>query len=277
MRREAAHRFEGLLAWLQFRRFPKGTNMSQSKHGTRAVSRRQVLRHRRRRRRRAAGTAWTFNWARSNPSHAAVTKTRTLMGTTVNLTVLGPDRDAANTAVDATFARMEALESRLSRYRADSEVGRLNASGAIDDAGDDLRALLTLGRELHAMGDGRVRPHRPAAARPVPRPPRRARSFRKRDAAVERSDRRAPRAGRRRRGEGRRLARLLRATRHGDHPRWHRQGLHRRPRGGRAARPRLFQRPRRGGRRPGRVRREGGRETLAPRHPPSPRGRWRTC
>lgn len=126
--------------------------MSENKHETSAVSRRQVL--------RivavggiAAGTAWKFGRSNST-SDSAVSETRTLMGTTVNLTVLGPDRENARAAVDATLSRMAALESKLSRYRDDSEVGRLNRSGSIDNAGKDLLALLALGRTLHEMGDG---------------------------------------------------------------------------------------------------------------------------
>ena len=126
--------------------------MSQNNHGTSAVSRRQVLsivafggv---------AAGAAWKFGWSRSTPA-AAVTETRTLMGTTVNLTVLGPNQKASRAAVEATLGRMAELEASLSRYREDSEVGRLNRDGAISDAGSDLRALLRLGSELHAKGDG---------------------------------------------------------------------------------------------------------------------------
>ena len=126
--------------------------MSASNHENRVVSRRQVL--------RivavggiAAGTAWKFATSRPAPA-SAVTETRSLMGTTVNLTVLGPDERASRAAVEATLARMESLEGALSRYRDDSQVGRLNRDGAIDDAGEDLLALLELGRELHARSDG---------------------------------------------------------------------------------------------------------------------------
>jgi len=126
--------------------------MSQNKHETSAISRRQVL--------RivavggiAVGTAWKFGSSKS-ALDSAVSETRTLMGTTVNITVLGSNREQSRAAVDATLARMAELESRLSRYREDSEVGRLNRHGSIDDASPDLRALLALGRELHDMSNG---------------------------------------------------------------------------------------------------------------------------
>ncbi|MHC4939295.1 MAG: FAD:protein FMN transferase [Planctomycetota bacterium] len=125
--------------------------MAEIKQGKTVLNRRQVL--------RivavggAVGVAWKLGFPRGG-SAAPVTETRTLMGTTVNLTVIGPDRDAANAAVRATLDRMAALEGRLSRYLDESEVGRLNRNGSIGDAGDDLLALLQLGRELHEHGDG---------------------------------------------------------------------------------------------------------------------------
>lgn len=101
----------------------------------------------------AAGIAWKLGFLRGTGVQP-VTETRALMGTTVKLTVVTPDRDAARAAVAATLDRMAELEARLTRYRDDSEVGRLNRDGAIDDAGDDLLAVLRLGRELHERGDG---------------------------------------------------------------------------------------------------------------------------
>jgi len=125
--------------------------MSQKTEGLTALSRRQVLQI------VAAGGAVGVAWKLGLPGGAdaqPVTETRALMGTTVHLTVVGADRDAAAAAVRDTLDRMSGLESRLSRYRADSEVGRLNAEGAIGDAGDDLLALLRLGADLHRRGEG---------------------------------------------------------------------------------------------------------------------------
>ena len=125
--------------------------MSSHNEGPAVLNRRQVL--------RivavggAVGVAWKLGFSRG-VGVAPVTESRTLMGTTVNLTVIGPDREAAVAAVQATLDRMAALESRLSRYRDDSEVGRLNRAGTLTEAGDDLLALLRLGRELHDAGDG---------------------------------------------------------------------------------------------------------------------------
>ncbi|MHC4960311.1 MAG: FAD:protein FMN transferase [Planctomycetota bacterium] len=96
------------------------------------------------------GATYAFTARRRDP----VTRSRELMGTRVHLTVVDDDRERAEAAADATLARMAALEGELSRYRADSAVGRLNASGAIDDAPESLLAVLALANEIHALGDG---------------------------------------------------------------------------------------------------------------------------
>lgn len=79
---------------------------------------------------------------------------RVLMGTPVNLTVYSRDREQAEAAVAATLARMGELEARLSRFRPDSEVGRLNRAGELDLPGDDLLAVLDLAQRVSAASDG---------------------------------------------------------------------------------------------------------------------------
>jgi thiamine biosynthesis lipoprotein len=76
------------------------------------------------------------------------------MGTGVHLTVLGEDREAAAAAADASLAHMAGLEGLLSRYRTDSEVGRLNASGKLAEASPALLDVLGLADRIHRMGDG---------------------------------------------------------------------------------------------------------------------------
>jgi len=125
--------------------------MSKTNEGSAALSRRQVLSIVAAG--GAVGLAWKFGLPGGHKARTA-TATRHLMGTTLHLTVACDDAAAARAAVDATLARMTELEAALSRYRDDSEVGRLNAAGSIDDAGDDLLALLRLGRDLSERGDG---------------------------------------------------------------------------------------------------------------------------
>jgi thiamine biosynthesis lipoprotein len=83
-----------------------------------------------------------------------VTRSRVLMGTVVNLTVVGDDRVAAESAVDATLGRMAGLEGLLSRYRDDSEVARLNATGRVDNASSALLEVLRLAESVSRLGEG---------------------------------------------------------------------------------------------------------------------------
>lgn len=99
----------------------------------------------------AAGVAWKaglFGTAR------AVARSRVLMGTGVHLQVLGRDRDAAAHAADAALDGMAGLEALLSRFRADSELSRLNAGGRIERASAALLDVLRLAEHVSRLGDG---------------------------------------------------------------------------------------------------------------------------
>ncbi|MDF1614177.1 FAD:protein FMN transferase [Desulfurivibrio dismutans] len=83
-----------------------------------------------------------------------VRRSRVLMSTPVNLTVYSHDREQAEAAAVATLSRMSELEARLSRFRPDSEVGRLNRTGELAGAGADLLAVLALAQQVSAKSDG---------------------------------------------------------------------------------------------------------------------------
>jgi thiamine biosynthesis lipoprotein len=97
--------------------------------------------------------AWKLGFSRE-ASASVVQESRTLMGTTVNLTVVSDDREAAAGAVEATLSRMAGLEDHLSRYRADSEISRLVTHGRVDDASEALVDVLRLSERISRMGDG---------------------------------------------------------------------------------------------------------------------------
>jgi thiamine biosynthesis lipoprotein len=73
------------------------------------------------------------------------------MGTEIELLVDGEDAAAALEAAESEFHRLEAL---LTRFRGDSELSRLNASGAID-GGPDLVRVVELALDWHARSAGR--------------------------------------------------------------------------------------------------------------------------
>ena len=83
-----------------------------------------------------------------------VTRSRTLMGTGIHLTVLDDDLEAAEAAADATLGRMADLEALLSRYRSDSDVSRLNRTGHVETASDALLDVLRLANRISEAGDG---------------------------------------------------------------------------------------------------------------------------
>ncbi|HSM57183.1 MAG TPA: FAD:protein FMN transferase, partial [Candidatus Sulfomarinibacteraceae bacterium] len=85
---------------------------------------------------------------------AEVSVSRTLMGTVVNLTVIGEDRRAAEAAVAATLDHMSALEAVLSRHQAQSELSRLNRDGALDNASGPLLDVLQQGRQVSEQTGG---------------------------------------------------------------------------------------------------------------------------
>lgn len=84
----------------------------------------------------------------------AVVRTRALLGTWVQITVVGRDREESRAAADGALARMHDLERLLSRHRPDSELSLLNAQGRIDDASDALLDVLQLARHVSSLGDG---------------------------------------------------------------------------------------------------------------------------
>ncbi len=102
----------------------------------------------------AGAGAWLGWGMRPRRGGAPVRRERHLMGSTVHLTVAGPDREAAEAAAEATLDRMAALESLLSRFRPGSEVSRLNTHGVVEAPSPEFRSVLALAREVHALGGG---------------------------------------------------------------------------------------------------------------------------
>jgi FAD:protein FMN transferase len=81
-------------------------------------------------------------------------ETRVLMGTIVNLTVLGAERGHAQAAIAATLGRMGALESIVSRFLPHSQLARLNEQGFLSDAAPELLDILSLAERMSVLSDG---------------------------------------------------------------------------------------------------------------------------
>jgi len=80
--------------------------------------------------------------------------TRLLMGTVVHLSVAGPEAAGAAAAVTATLAEMERLIALLDHRRPASALGRLNATGAVDDAPPELIEVIAQALEISALTSG---------------------------------------------------------------------------------------------------------------------------
>lgn len=79
---------------------------------------------------------------------------RMLMGTVINLEIVGSTRQAANDAAAACFNRMAELETVLSHHQENSQVTRLNRMGFIKDAHPALLVLMTRSRQLSELTSG---------------------------------------------------------------------------------------------------------------------------
>lgn len=102
----------------------------------------------------AAGAALNFGLAPRREA-AAVRETRLLMGTVVDLTVLGGNPAQARQAAGKCFQAMAELERVLSRFRPKSQVSLLNRTGSLTGVHPVLRGLIERSLDLHRLTDGR--------------------------------------------------------------------------------------------------------------------------
>ncbi len=102
----------------------------------------------------AAGALWRFGLKPETRAMQTVRRSRTMMGTQINLIVHGPDRDNCEDAVSSTFARMNELVGTLSRHDPASALSTLNSKGVLERPDNDLRQVLVLADEISRATDG---------------------------------------------------------------------------------------------------------------------------
>lgn len=102
----------------------------------------------------AAGLVWQYGFGRRRGGFDPIARSRIMMGTMVNLTLLGRDPAASEAAAEATFSRMGELEAQLSGHLPDSEVSCLNREGNVESASQALCDVLRLADWLSRLGDG---------------------------------------------------------------------------------------------------------------------------
>lgn len=76
------------------------------------------------------------------------------MGTVLNLTIYGPDRDSCEEALKRTIVTMQKLEEKLSRHMVSSELYQLNRTGVLENPSDDLTSVLRLSQDLSIKSSG---------------------------------------------------------------------------------------------------------------------------
>ncbi|KAA3656040.1 MAG: FAD:protein FMN transferase [Chloroflexi bacterium] len=102
----------------------------------------------------AAGVAWKLGIRNQQSPLVEVSESRVLMGTVVNLTVIGEDEGVAKTAVSATLNHMAHLESILSHHQPTSQLSTLNQQGYLNNASDPLLDLIDQSQQISDMSNG---------------------------------------------------------------------------------------------------------------------------
>ena len=83
-----------------------------------------------------------------------VSESRLLMGTVINIKVVGLDPKLATAAINASFARMAGHEAVLSRFLPGSQLSELNQTGVTYDPHPALLTVLNQSQELSQLTDG---------------------------------------------------------------------------------------------------------------------------
>ncbi len=102
----------------------------------------------------ASTICWKLGLTGTGKSLQAAQRSQPLMGTVLNLTVYGPDRDNCEEALDQTIEKMAALESLLSRHMATSELSLLNKTGSLANPSTDLLNVLSLAEDISKKSSG---------------------------------------------------------------------------------------------------------------------------
>jgi thiamine biosynthesis lipoprotein len=75
-------------------------------------------------------------------------------GTTISVAAVHQDAEAALQAVGAALSQIRRVDALMTVYRPESQVGRLNATGLLDDPDPHLVRVLQFSQRLAALSDG---------------------------------------------------------------------------------------------------------------------------
>jgi len=102
----------------------------------------------------ATATCWKVGLLGTGKPLQTVRRSQPIMGTMLNLTVYGPDRESCEEAVSKTIDKMVMLESHLSRHMKSSELAELNRMGSLDNPSDHLLDVLALAGDISTKTSG---------------------------------------------------------------------------------------------------------------------------
>lgn len=102
----------------------------------------------------AAAACWKLGLFGSTKPLQVARRSQPIMGTVLNLTVYGTDRDNCEEALQQTIAAMQALEGKLSRHMPGSELARLNKDAVLYQPSDALIKVLAMAEDLSKKSSG---------------------------------------------------------------------------------------------------------------------------
>lgn len=83
-----------------------------------------------------------------------VSRTRLLMGTFVNITIMDPSKDKAEDALQRTFLEMESLTWVLNRHADNTPIGQLNREGILRDVTPDIYKVMFRANHFYQLSQG---------------------------------------------------------------------------------------------------------------------------
>lgn len=107
-----------------------------------------------RRSRGAPEARLTFGAERLPDGRVLVRDAALAFGTTVSIAAIHEDPEIAVEAIDEALARTRRIDSLMTVYRAESEVGRLNALGALPNPDPHLVRVLEFSKRLSSLSGG---------------------------------------------------------------------------------------------------------------------------
>ncbi|MEE4241313.1 MAG: FAD:protein FMN transferase [Desulfopila sp.] len=104
------------------------------------------------------GAAYQYGSQRWTKGKYTLKNSRIMMGTTVNFTIIGPDQERCNEALEVTAAHMEKEAESISIYNPKSPLSLLNRNGFLENAPPTLLKVTRMALEMSRLTDGAFDP-----------------------------------------------------------------------------------------------------------------------